>query len=168
MYEKRKRQTALLKLVRGQAVADQNEMVRALKSAGIMATQASVSRDVRELGLVKAAGRYVPATRLTAGRAGAQPESPLSELITMIEPVGANLIVVRTRIGAASTIAVGIDCTASPAIVGTVAGDDTVFVAVRSRSAQGQAVALLKHLGLPASPDGPPTHRARSPLDRSL
>lgn len=145
MNEKRRRQTALLRIVRGQAVTNQNELVHHLKKAGITATQTSISRDVRELGLVKVGGRYMPATRLRGGG----PESPLSELITTIEPVGSNLIVVRTRIGAASAVAVEIDCAASPAIVGTVAGDDTVFVAVRSRSAQGQTLALLKRLGLP-------------------
>jgi transcriptional regulator of arginine metabolism len=149
MKDKRKRQVALLKLVRGQVVANQNEMVRLLKAAGNAATQTSVSRDVRELGLLKVRGRYVPATQVTA-RAARQPESPLSELITTLEPAGANLIVVRTRIGAANTVAVEIDHAAIPDIVGTVAGDDTILVAVRSRSAQGRVMALLRRLGLPA------------------
>jgi transcriptional regulator of arginine metabolism len=146
MNEKHGRQTALLRLVRGQPVANQHEMVRLLKTTGISATQTSVSRDVRELGLIKAGGRYLPVARLTA----APNESPLNELIIRIEPVGANLIVVRTRIGAASAVAVEIDRAADAVIAGTVAGDDTVLVAVRSRSAQGHALGLLRRLGLPA------------------
>jgi len=149
MNEKRRRQTALLRIVRGQAVANQDDMVHLLKKCDIEATQTSISRDVRELGLVKVGGRYVPAARLTLRRAVDPGEGQLSELITLVEPVGANLIVLRTRIGAASTVAIEIDRVASPDIAGTVAGDDTVFVAVRSRSAQGRAVVLLKRLGLP-------------------
>jgi transcriptional regulator of arginine metabolism len=149
MTEKHRRQVALLKLVRERAIANQNEMVRLLKQSGTAATQASVSRDLRELGLLKVGGRYLPAARLTA-RSARRPESSLSELITTLEPAGANLIVVRTRVGAASTVGIEIDNAGIPDIVGTVAGDDTVFVAVRSRSAQGRAMALLRRLGLPA------------------
>ena len=149
MDEKRRRQTALLRLLRKQPVANQNEIVQLLTASGILAAQASVSRDVRELGLVKVNGRYVLAAHLAPRRPAHTPEAPLSELITMVDPVGANLIIVRTRIGAASTVAVEIDRTASPDIAGTLAGDDTVFVAVRSRSAQGRAVALLRRLTLP-------------------
>lgn len=150
MSEKRRRQTALLKMVRKQAVANQNEMVRLLTNGGIRATQTSISRDVRELGLVKVDGRYVPAARLVLRPPASPAENPLTELITLVEPVGANLIILRTHVGAASTVAVEIDRAASPDIAGTLAGDDTVFVAVRSRSAQGRAVALLSRLGLPA------------------
>ena len=150
MNEKRKRQTALLRLVRGRAVANQNEIVRLLRTDGICATQASVSRDVRELGLVKIDGRYLLARHLTPRRPVHAAEGPLYELITAVEPVGANLVILRTRIGAASTVAVEIDRAASPDIAGTLAGDDTVFVAVRSRTAQGRAVAWLRGLMLPA------------------
>lgn len=145
MPEKRRRQAAILKRVREHAVSSQEELVEHLENVGIHATQASVSRDVRELGLVKADGRYLPAGRLN-GRRGSEPVPAESEFITSVEPVGANLIVVRTRIGAASAVAVDLDGRLTDEIAGTIAGDDTVFIAVRSRAAQGRVMARLREL----------------------
>ncbi len=146
MREKQHRQAALLRLVRRHAVANQKQLVRALRRLGFAATQASVSRDLRDLGLVKVDGVYRALPRLGAGRAAPPAVDPLSRLITAVEPVGATLIVVRTRVGAASTVAVELDRRQCPDIVGTIAGDDTIFVAVRSRSAQGRGAALLRRL----------------------
>ncbi len=143
MWQKRRRHVALMRLIRQQPESNQAELARLLQREGFPATQASVSRDARELGLVKLDGRYVPARRL-GPRPRALPALPESELITSVEPIGANLIVVRTRIGAASTVAVELDRQKLPEIAGTIAGDDTVFIAVRSRSAQGRVVAYLK------------------------
>lgn len=132
-----------MRMVRSRVLANQGEMVRLLRKAGVQATQASVSRDVRELGLVKIDGRYTPAEGLVgrsdeaAGRAG-------HELITHVEVAGANLIVVRTPPGHANTVAIGLDETKLDGIIGTVAGDDTIFIAVKSRSGQGRVVATLK------------------------
>lgn len=144
--EKRRRQSALLRLVRRQAAANQAQIVQMLRDAGFEATQASVSRDLRELGLVKVNGRYQSVASLARAR-GAAPADALHELITSIEPVGANLIVVHVRVGAASTVAVEIDRHRSADIAGTIAGDDTILVAVKSRSAQGRALALLAQMG---------------------
>ncbi len=146
MHEKQHRQAALLRLVRRQAVANQKQLVRALRRLGFAATQASVSRDLRDLGLVKVDGVYRALPRLGSGRAAPPAAAPLSRLITAVEPVGVTLIVVRTRVGAASTVAVALDRQPCPDIVGTIAGHDTIFVAVRSRSAQGRAEALLRRL----------------------
>jgi len=150
MKRKRQRQTALLHLARQRGATSQLEIVRMLRKQGIAATQTSVSRDLRELGLVKVQGRYVPAARVL--RVGPHPpaEGPLHELITQAEPVGANLIVVRTRVGAANAVAAELDETHAPDIAGTLAGDDTIFVAVRSRSAQGRVLAMLNQLTLSA------------------
>ena len=142
MREKSRRQKALLVIIRARAVRNQVEMVRRLHKAGIAATQASVSRDMRELGLVKVKGRYGTAERMFGGAA----ESNVTELITMIESVGANMIVVRTLVGSANAVAVELDRMDVPEIVGTVAGDDTFFVAVKSRTAQGRVTALLKSM----------------------
>ena len=143
--DKRRRQAALLRLIRTRVVADQAALVRMLQQRGFSATQASVSRDLRELGMVKAAGRYVPATGIPAAPPPPA-EPPQMELIISAQPVGANLIVVRTPPGAASTVAVRLDRSGSPDIVGTLAGDDTIFIAVRSRSHQGAVLAMLKGL----------------------
>ena len=140
MRDKSRRQKALLAIIRARAVRNQLEMVRRLQDSGVTATQASVSRDIRELGLVKVNGRYGTAERMFGGG----DKSAGNELITKIEAAGANLIVVRTLIGSANAVAVELDRMDVPEIVGTVAGDDTFFVAVKSRTAQGRVTAILK------------------------
>jgi transcriptional regulator of arginine metabolism len=140
--EKRRRQSRIQRLIRQHAVANQTDLVRLLGDAGFAATQASVSRDLRELGVVKVKGRYQQVAALRPAR-GSRDGDPLHELLVSAEPVGANLIIVRTRTGAAGTVAVGIDRRQIPEIAGTIAGDDTILVVVKSRSAQGRALALL-------------------------
>ena len=143
MKRKRERQAALLKLIRRRRLKSQEEIVRMLNSKGFAAGQASVSRDLRELGVVKVGGRYTLPDR--AGPAAAA-NGHGNELIVSAEPVGANLVVIRTVIGAANTIAVGLDRLESSDIVGTVAGDDTIFVAVRSRTGQGRVVTAVNQM----------------------
>ncbi len=146
--EKRSRQAALRQLIRRHAVSRQEDLVRLLEQRGFHSNQASISRDLRELGLVKLGGRYRPLEDLTRDGAGAR-GVPRNELITDMQPVGANLIVLKTTNGAASTVAVEIDRLQCDDIVGTLAGDDTIFVAVRSRSSQGRALARLARLAPP-------------------
>lgn len=178
--EKGRRQAELLKLARTRVLHDQEQIAHLMARRGFEVTQASVSRDVRELGLVKLGGRYVPAAEIvgaagaTGGASGggeagersaawgvAETERPgggrsvgggpelgalrrrIGELITGVEPVGANLLVVRTPAGAASVAGAALDEEALPEIAGTIAGDDTLFVAVKSRAAQGRLLARL-------------------------
>ncbi|MCP4589909.1 MAG: arginine repressor [bacterium] len=143
MNNKSSRQAALLTLVRRRRVASQEEMVRLLDGKGFSTTQASLSRDVRELGLVRVSGRYVPAGQLGVERPGGLLPERDSELIMSVEPIGANLIVVRTPPGAANAVAADLDSKTLPEISGTIAGDDTIFIAVRSRCAQGRLIAQL-------------------------
>jgi len=152
MKDKRTRQRFLMRLTRRQPFSTQDEMVEKLRESGFPSTQSSISRDVRELGLVRLNGRYVPA--VDAG--GTTDLLPVhdSELIIACEPVGANLIVVRTPPGAASAVAIDLDRKQLSDIAGTVAGDDTIFVAVRSRAAQGRVLAVLPNVTGPPSVTG--------------
>ena len=127
------RQAALLEAVRGSALAPQNELVTALKRSGIAATQASVSRDVAELGLIKAGGRWRSSPAPVAGLA--DPELPLRTLVRQVLAAGENLVVIKCRVGAAQQVALALDGLARPELVGTVAGDDTLFAAVGSAKA---------------------------------
>jgi len=98
---------------------------------GIVATQASVSRDLDEMGVVKVHGVYsVP----TNGRRGSE-FGPIS-----LQTVGNNLIVAKTQSGLASAVTVRIDSAAIPGVVGTIAGDDTIFIAVRDQKTQRAAL----------------------------
>lgn len=149
MNEKEKRQRALLDLVSKRAVSSQSELVTLLQKRGLSATQTSVSRDARELGLVKLEGRYVPASDVAQRGMGNGQASPLSGIVISAEPVGANLIVVRTTVGAANAAGVHLDGLRLDDICGTIAGDDTIFIAVRSRLAQGRVLARLRAAAAP-------------------
>ncbi len=143
MSEKAKRQAILRELVEQHEITSQEQLVQMLSERGITATQASVSRDVRELGLIKVHGRYVPLSRLAEENGAAVPTIE-GELVINITPVGANLVVVHAVPATAQTVAAQIDAAKLPDVVGTVAGDDTVFIAVPSRVAQGRVIAWLR------------------------
>jgi len=143
---KQDRQRALLRLVREQRLTDQRGVLHALSEVGFPTTQASISRDLRELGLVKVAGRYRRVEDLSQAPGASGGGEPAFHMIRRIHPVGANLIVLHTGVGEAGTVAAAIDRRAAGEIVGTIAGDDTIFLAVRSRSEQGWVVGLLKKL----------------------
>jgi len=118
------RQGQILKLIREQPVHTQEEIAAELKKRGVPATQVTLSRDLRELGLVKTQEGY---------RELAPEESPTgfadlaAEFISDIR-LAQNLIVLRTDPGHASSVAVALDNEDWPEIAGTIAGDDTILV----------------------------------------
>jgi transcriptional regulator of arginine metabolism len=168
--DKRRRQAALRRLVRGRPVESQNQIVALMRREGIRVTQSSVSRDIREMGLVKLSGRYVPAAQALAAPPDSLSLHPEVALITGVEPVGANLVTVKTRVGAASPVAIMLDHELGTILAGTIAGDDTVFVAVRSRCDQGHVVAQINAWRAEAATLDPPPRakerRLRSPQNR--
>lgn len=124
---KERRQTAILKLINVKRIGRQEELTALLEKKGLTVTQSSVSRDLEELGIVKIQGFYaVPKNARSAAAFG------LLELKT----AGANLIVARCESGLASAITVRIDDAKLLEIVGTIAGDDTIFIAVKDKKAQ--------------------------------
>ena len=145
--DKGRRQAAVLKLLRRQAIGSQLELAAALGQAGFHTTQASLSRDMRELGVVKVRGRYMlPGSAGPAGR-GAAPEIPEVPALRAATPVGANLLIIRTPPGGAPLAASYVDQAKRPELIGSLAGDDTIFLAVRSRADQGRLLAWLRSLG---------------------
>jgi len=152
--QKRKRQEAILSLIRKHAIATQEELVAHLRRAGVATTQATVSRDLAELGLVRlpgpGLGRYA---QLGEGRGAASTAAREERLQRLLRDLpltvrrGQGLAVLISTPGSAAPIASGLDATAWPEIVGTVAGDDTVFVALapqpRAYSALAQRLARL-------------------------
>jgi transcriptional regulator of arginine metabolism len=107
-------------------------------------TQSSVSRDIAALKLVKVEGAY---RRAPAGSAVANPdEKRLKEDVLSILPAGDNLLVLRTPPAEANHVAIALDRLAWPEIRGTIAGDDTIFVAVEGPAAQKQLLRRFKHL----------------------
>jgi transcriptional regulator of arginine metabolism len=120
------RQKRILSLIRAKPIGTQDELRSLLERAGVPATQSSVSRDLEELGVVKHHGHYtVPQANGAAARG-----------LLSIDIAGESLVVARTEPGMASAVAVTIDGAAIEEIVGTIAGEDTIFIAVNDRKAQ--------------------------------
>jgi len=140
MVGKGQRQAAIRRIVRAGRVGTQAELRRALRGQGMAVDQSTLSRDLIELGIRKAGGRYVlPPVEATRPR-----EPVFSASVLGFTPCGPHLIVVRTALGAAQPLAVRIDQAAEPAIAATLAGDDTVFVATKNRRSQRVALRRLE------------------------
>jgi len=135
--ERRKRHLKILELVATRPIRTQDELADALSQEGWEVTQSSVSRDISTLGLVKVEGIYqrASATRL---REIADPnERRLAESLLAVDPAGDALLVLHTPPGEAQRVGSALDLLAWPEVVGTIAGDDTIFVATRHGTAQG-------------------------------
>jgi transcriptional regulator of arginine metabolism len=126
---KAERHSAILDLVNRRSAHTQQEIASALARRGMRATQATISRDIQELGLVRSGTGYRSST------------SQVRELVLSVEVVEP-MAVIRTPPGTANMVARRIDEAALPGIAGTVAGDDTIIAVLRNRGA-GRA---LKHL----------------------
>jgi len=136
-----KRRQAILEILERQPVARQSDFVALLQERGFEATQSSISRDLRELGVAKTGDGYAQIAAADAALADV-PEG----FIRDIQTAGANLTVVQTATGAAARVALSLDRSEWPEIVGTISGDDTIFVATKSATEQKQLIAKLRSL----------------------
>lgn len=133
---KRERQQKILGLIQAKPIGTQEDLRALLERTGVAATQSSVSRDLEELGIVKQHGHY------TLPRAnGASARGLLS-----LDQSGDSLVVARTLPGLASAVAVEIDAAALTEVVGTIAGEDTIFIAVRDAKAQRSTIKQIWEL----------------------
>ena len=143
---KTRRQSVILDVVQRQPVRNQEQLRRLVRAAGFDVTQATLSRDVRELGLVKggAAAAY-QAPGAAAGN-GHSPKALLNravaDYLTRVDRVQ-QLVVMRTGPGQAQLLGVALDSARLPEVVGTIAGDDTILVITPD---QRRAKALVKWL----------------------
>jgi transcriptional regulator of arginine metabolism len=144
------RQQAILRLVRDRAISTQSELADALRDEGHEVVQTTISRDVHELGLRKV---RAPSGRLVYAAPGADDTDRLRAIgvamrryATRVEHAGP-LVVVTTPSGYANALAQAIDEGAHPGIAGTIAGDNTIFVAPRDgTSPDALSAELLEHL----------------------
>jgi len=141
---KLQRHAAILRLVRGQRIASQDELRKALKAADFSVTQATLSRDVRELGLAKLADSQ-GSSYAQPGDSGVRPDfqAVLGALLTGLDGVGP-LLVLRTANGSAGAVGVAVDQAAWDEIIGTVAGEDTLLVITRSEKARERVAGRLR------------------------
>jgi transcriptional regulator of arginine metabolism len=129
---KQHRQQTLLRLVSEKRLATQQDVVRALRAAGFAATQATVSRDIVEIGLVKVprdgAHIYAPPAAVPAS-GGLERLRRFCEEYPVQGAVAGNLVILKTPPGTANALAIALDTSGFSDVIGTIAGDDTVFVA---------------------------------------
>jgi transcriptional regulator of arginine metabolism len=139
-----RRRDAIARLLRARRIGTQEELLAALSEAGLQATQATLSRDLARLG-ARRVSRPDGGTFYEVPGEG----DPLGALRGLVTSVGANgsLVVIRTLPGSANAVARAIDVAQLPEVLGTIAGDDTIFVApagaVRPRRLAGRLAALL-------------------------
>jgi len=138
------RRGAIVRILRAAPVRRQQELVRLLKKAGHDATQSSISRDLRDLGVLKASGRYVlPPDEVTRANGDF---ATLAQFVRQVRRAGPAITVLRTTIGAAQSVAVAIDRAEWPEVAGTLSGDDTIFIATANARAQNELIARLRAL----------------------
>lgn len=139
-----RRRAAILSLIAQREIRTQEELADALAAHGFEVSQASVSRDIAALGLVKLDGRYV---RPAASRPAKDPLSErIRESVFGVAPAGDHLVVLRCPPGEASAVAIAIDQSNVPGLVGTIAGDDTIFLAMDDADASRTFVARVRRL----------------------
>jgi transcriptional regulator of arginine metabolism len=129
------RRTQILELLRTENIETQSDLRRKLARRGIRVTQATVSRDIEELALVKTREGY----RLPEATPPAGPPQPelgviLKEFVREVR-LASNVVIVKTHPGNAHSVGVGLDAAPWPEVVGTIAGDDTIFVATANAPA---------------------------------
>ena len=138
----------ILRLVASEQIANQDDLRRRLAQKRLRVTQATLSRDIHELKLVKTDDGYKPAAALAEEIPALPPITrALREFLTDIRPAE-NLLVLKTPPGGAQPLAAALDSAKFPEVAGTVAGDDTVLIVTPRRKArealQSKIEALLK------------------------
>lgn len=151
--DKRARQQAILRVIGRERVATQTQLAAALRRAGFDATQATISRDILELGLVKArdtdgAKHHYASPRPEDGSIGPERLRRFCQDYAVDGAVAATLVVLRSSPGTAPALAAAIDACALDGVVGTLAGDDTVFVATSNGNGSRRVLRRLLEFGV--------------------
>ena len=143
---KARRQSAILDVIQRGPVRSQEQLRRAIRAAGFEVTQATLSRDIRDLGLVKGGPDGAYQTQVPVGSNGHTAKSLLhravAEYLTKVDQVQ-QLVVLRTGPGQAQLLGVALDSARLPEVVGTIAGDDTILAIARDAR---RARSLIKRL----------------------
>jgi transcriptional regulator of arginine metabolism len=134
------RQRHILEIIHAQAVHTQEQLAQLLRQRGVEATQVTLSRDVRELGLVKAQNGYVEMGGATGRFASLAREFMTSAVAAQ------NLVVLKTTPGHAMSLAIALDTENRTEVLGTIAGDDTIFVATADVESAHQFASELADL----------------------
>ena len=139
--EQAARRDTLRKLLRRAPAGTQQSLVEALQKRGMIATQSSVSRDLKELGAVKTVRGYELPTN---AKVYDDEFARVAEFLRSVTPAGPNLLVIKTAIGAAQRVALALDRSNWPEMIGNIGGDDTVFVATATATTQKILLARIE------------------------
>lgn len=143
---KSRRQREILSLIESQEFRTHGRLAEALAARGIAASQGTLSRDLRQLGVVKTASGYAaPAQAQGEDAARAVLQQLVGQFLVRIE-TAQNLVVLRTEPGGANALAQGLDHANLPEIIGTLAGDDTIFVATADNGTARRVRAILEEI----------------------
>jgi transcriptional regulator of arginine metabolism len=141
--EQEQRRDAIRQLLLRAPADTQQALVDELTGQGLVATQSSVSRDLKDIGAIKTQRGYeLPSVE----SASTDELSGVAEFLRSITPAGPNLTVIRTAIGAAQRVALALDRSGWPEMVGNIGGDDTVFVATESAAKQKLLIAKIERV----------------------
>lgn len=148
---KSERQARLLLVIRERAISTQDDLVAGLNEAGMDVTQATISRDIKELGIIKVSTgngiqKYVPMER-SGEVASGRLMKVFAEAVTQVD-AAMNLVIIKTLPGMAQAGASALDSMRLPEIVGSIAGDDTVFIATRTVDQAETLSKLLNQIAL--------------------
>jgi len=142
------RQTKILDLIKNNSIETQSELLELLKAEGFNVTQATVSRDIKEMRLVKVLGddgRYRYASDAITSEEDESHSYLFSTAVTGVE-FAHTLVVIKTRSGMAQAVCAALDSTYRVGVIGSIAGDDTIFVAARTDAAAANLVSDLKKM----------------------
>ena len=146
---KNKRQEKIIEIITERAIGTQEDLAAALKAAGFDVTQATVSRDIKQLGLIKTAaadskGRYV-LNRAGSVALGDKYTRVLQDGVVSMD-LAMNILVIKTVSGMAMAVAAALDAMSIGSIVGTIAGDDTIMCAIRTPKDAEDVLLKLKEI----------------------
>lgn len=134
------RQDTIRQLLLHAPAETQQSLVHELVARGLVATQSSVSRDLKDLGAIKTSRGY----ELPMANSGEDDLAGVAEFVRGVTPAGPYLTVIKTAIGAAQRVALALDRSDWPEMIGNIGGDDTVFVASDSASKQKILIAKIE------------------------
>lgn len=146
---KNARQSKILEIIEMHDISTQEALIEKLSEYGFEATQTTISRDIRQLNLIKrpngkGAYKYVAPTIKKDGLSSGHNSALIEAVISLA--VAQNILVIKTISGMANAIAVCIDSIHIPGVVGTVAGDDTILMVITDNATAQQALENLKEL----------------------
>lgn len=136
-----RRREEILRIVRGTSVHSQDELLALLRERGFTVTQPTLSRDIKELGLVKTQGGYVTPEAIAPVATFAPRESRVHRLEQLVRDsvvsaeAAVNMVVIKTPVAEAQPLASAIDAATIDGLLGTIGGDDTIFLAFRTPAA---------------------------------